>query len=113
MNIALNYVWIPRYAAVGSAWATLVSYTFAWAIVLLGFPDTRAMMWHGLRNGIPVVLVSLVGAVLAGSLPLSPAFRLVTALVLYGTGVTLMRTIRSADVQYLRNAWHQTVWRKA
>src|SRR5579859_7841448 len=113
LNIALNYVWIPRYAAVGSAWATLVSYTFAWAIVLLGFPDTRAMMWHGLRSGIPVVLVSSVGAVLAGGLPLSSVFRLVTALVLYGGGVTLMRTIRSTDVQYLRTAWHQTVWRRA
>lgn len=112
-NIALNYVWIPRYEAVGSAWATVVSYTFAWAIVLLGFPDTRAMMWHGLRKGIPVVLVSSVGAVLAGSLPLSPVFRLVTALVLYGAGVSLMRTIRSADLQYLRAAWHQTVWRRA
>src|SRR5256885_1685201 len=30
VNILLNFIWIPRYAAVGSAWATLTSYTVAW-----------------------------------------------------------------------------------
>jgi O-antigen/teichoic acid export membrane protein len=104
VNVLLNLIWIPRHAAVGSAWATLVSYTFAWAVVLLGFADTRGMVWEGLRKGVPVALLSAVVAVIVSHLPLPSVVRLATALGLYGAGVGVIRTIKAADIQYLRTA---------
>jgi polysaccharide transporter, PST family len=111
VNIVLNLIWIPRYAAVGSAWATLVSYTFAWAVVLLGFADTRGIVWEGLRKGVPVALLSGVVAVIASCLPLPSVVRLAMALGLYGVGVGVIRTIKVEDIQYLRTALSQTLSR--
>src|SRR5437773_4361010 len=113
VNILLNFIWIPRYAAVGSAWATLISYTVAWTVVLLGFTDTRGMVWEGLRKGIPVVLVSCAGALIAGSLPFTPILRVVIALALYGVGLSFMGTIKRDDIQYLRTAVNETLGRWA
>ncbi len=113
LNVLLNLIWIPRYAAAGSAWATLVSYTFAWAVVLVGFSATRGIVLEGLRHGIPVVLLSGVVAVFASHLPLPSIAQATTALGLYGLGVRVMGTIKAQDIQYLRNALNQTFWRKA
>jgi O-antigen/teichoic acid export membrane protein len=41
MNIALNLWWIPSYGALGAAYATLVSYSFASWITLYLHPRTR------------------------------------------------------------------------
>jgi O-antigen/teichoic acid export membrane protein len=111
VNVLLNLIWIPRYAAVGSAWATLVSYTFAWAVVLLGFADTRGMVWEGLRKGVPVALLSAVVAVIVSHLPLPSVVRLATALALYGAGVGVIRTIKAEDIQFLRTALGHTLGR--
>jgi O-antigen/teichoic acid export membrane protein len=111
MNVLLNLIWIPRYAAVGSAWASLVSYTFAWTVVLLGFEDTRGMVWEGLRKGLPVALLSIVVAVIANCLPVPSVVRLVTTLGLYGAGVGVIRTIKAEDIEYLRTALSQTLSR--
>jgi O-antigen/teichoic acid export membrane protein len=113
VNVLLNLLWIPRYAAVGSAWATLVSYTIAWCVVLLGFAATRGMVWEGLRKGIPVVLWSVGVAVIAGWLPWSSVARVGVALVLYGIGVRIMGTVTAEDVQYLRAALSHTIWSKS
>ncbi len=113
INVLLNLIWIPRYAAAGSAWATLVSYTFAWAVVLVGFSATRGIVLEGLRQGIPVVLLSGVVAVIASHLPLPSVAQATIALGLYGLGVRVMGTIKAQDIQYLRNALNQTFWRKA
>ena len=43
INVALNLVLIPRYAAMGTAWATLVSYSLAWMVALLFFKQTRSI----------------------------------------------------------------------
>ncbi|HKV63392.1 MAG TPA: flippase [Candidatus Acidoferrum sp.] len=111
VNVLLNLIWIPRYAAMGSAWATLVSYTFAWAVVLLGFSETRGIVWEGLRKGFPVALLSAAVAVIVSSLPLPSVVRLATAFGLYGVGIGALRTIRAGDIQYLRSAFSQTLGR--
>jgi O-antigen/teichoic acid export membrane protein len=113
VNVLLNLLWIPRYAAVGSAWATLVSYTIAWCVVLLGFVATRGMVWEGLRKAIPVVLWSVGVAVIAGWLPWSSVARVGAALVLYGIGVRIMGTVTAEDVQYLRAALSHTLWSRS
>lgn len=111
VNVLLNLIWIPRYAAVGSAWATLVSYTFAWAVLLLAFADTRGMVWDGLRKAVPVALLSALIAVIANSLALPSIMRLATALGLYGVGVGVIGTIKVEDIQYLRTALSQMLSR--
>ncbi len=43
INLVLNAMLIPQYGAIGAAWATLVSYTFASYLGLFIFSETRAM----------------------------------------------------------------------
>jgi len=42
INAWLNLEWIPAHGGLGAAWATLVSYTFAWIIWTYFSPDLRA-----------------------------------------------------------------------
>jgi O-antigen/teichoic acid export membrane protein len=111
VNVLLNLIWIPHYAAVGSAWATLVSYTFAWAVLLLAFADTRGMVWEGLRKAVPVALLSAVVAFIANSLALPSIMQLATALGLYGVGVGVIGTMKMEDIRYLRTALSQMLSR--
>ena len=37
LNIILNILWIPKYGITGAAWATSVSYTFAFAIITIAY----------------------------------------------------------------------------
>jgi O-antigen/teichoic acid export membrane protein len=113
VNVLLNLIWIPRYAAAGSAWATLVSYTFAWAVVLLAFRATRGMVLDGLGKAIPVVLLSGAVAVIGNWLPLPAVLRLGLALALYLAGVGVIGTIKMEDIQYLRTAASQMLRRSA
>ena len=53
LNIVLNLLWIPRYGALGCAWATLISYAVA-SIFLFQTPSSRrclALMARALRPG--------------------------------------------------------------
>ncbi|EJU9537391.1 flippase [Vibrio alginolyticus] len=43
VNIILNYIFIPKYGAIGSAWATLFSYMFCSFIVIGCFGRTRVI----------------------------------------------------------------------
>ena len=43
VNVAINWVFIPGYGAVGAAWATLFSYAFASYVVLWLFPKLQPM----------------------------------------------------------------------
>lgn len=40
-NVALNFLWIPRYGALGAAWASVVSYLVSAVISCLAFRQTR------------------------------------------------------------------------
>ena len=49
LNVILNLIWIPKYGITGSAYATLISYSFG-PLVLLLFTDTRQKIFMYLRK---------------------------------------------------------------
>jgi O-antigen/teichoic acid export membrane protein len=113
VNVLLNLLWIRRYGASGSAWATLISYTFAWTVVLLLFNRTRTMIWHGLSRGVPVVLLSLFVSFAANYIPVGPVIRLTVATAVYLFGLGAIKTIKTEDLRYLLSALGPTLSRKA
>ena len=108
-NVLLNLFLIPRYGALGAAWATLISYSLAWAAVLLAFARTRSLIWQGLRRAAPPVLLSLAVSVAALRLAAPAPAKVVIALTLYTAGVWGLRMIRREDLEYARgvlaSAW--------
>jgi Na+-driven multidrug efflux pump len=53
VNVALNFAWIPRFGAVGAAWATLVSYAAAG----VGSTALYPRAWPLLRVQVAALLV--------------------------------------------------------
>jgi PST family polysaccharide transporter len=101
-NVALNLYLIPRYAALGAAWATLISYSLAWFVVLLAFRQTRPLVLQGLRWAIPALALAL-GAAWAGTLlPGSAVVKIVAGICLYAAGAVAARLFRRDDIEY---AW--------
>ena len=101
-NVALNLYLIPRYAALGAAWATLISYSLAWFAVLLAFRQTRPLVLQGLRWAVPAFALA-VGAVLAASYLPAPVFlKLGAGVVLYAAGVGTAGLFGRDDIAY---AW--------
>jgi PST family polysaccharide transporter len=101
-NVALNFYLIPRYAALGAAWATLISYSLAWFVVLLAFRQTRPLVLQGLRWAIPALVLAL-GAAWAGTLlPGSAVVKIVAGAGLYAAGAVAARLFRRDDIEY---AW--------
>ena len=98
INIALNLVLIPRYAATGAAWATLISYTMAWMVCLLFIPKTRAVTWQGLRLALPIVGAALFSVACATRLPVNEIVRVVGALALFVAGLWMTGSIRGSDL---------------
>lgn len=101
VNIALNLVLIPRYGATGAAYATLVSYSVAWILVLFCFNQTRTLALQGLRFALPVAAAALIacgGAALVFSHPLLRVFAATAflAVILWAT-----RLIQKTDLSYL------------
>jgi O-antigen/teichoic acid export membrane protein len=104
LNVVLNVILIPRYAATGSAWASVLSYGVAWMLFLLVFGRTRGVIWQGLRRAIPVILISLTASIVALLLPLPSALRLVVALSLYIMGIWSIRIASKEDVTFIMSA---------
>jgi O-antigen/teichoic acid export membrane protein len=51
LNVVLNWLWIPQYGGIGSAWATFIAYTAAWVGSSLVIPSARDavhLMFQGL-----------------------------------------------------------------
>jgi len=109
-NVALNLYLIPRYAALGAAWATLISYSLAWFVVLLAFRQTRPLVLQGLRWAIPALALAL-GAAWAGTLlPGSAVVKIVAGICLYAAGAVAARLFRRDDIEY---AWAALAHRQA
>jgi len=53
VNIVLNILLVPKYGAVGAAWATLIAYTYPGFFANLLDKRTRAVFWLELRSIIP------------------------------------------------------------
>lgn len=101
-NVALNSYLIPRYAALGAAWATLISYSLAWFVVLLVFRQTRPLVLQGLRWAIPAFGLAL-GAVWAATfLQGSAVVKALAGIGLYAAGVGAARLVGRDDIKY---AW--------
>lgn len=100
INIALNVVLIPRYAAMGAAWATLISYSVSWTAVLLCFGKTRSITWQGIRFALPIAGVALAAVKCAGLVsPFLPAFLL--GMIVFVLGAAAIGCLKVSDVQQL------------
>lgn len=104
LNIGLNLILIPRFAALGSAWATVASYTLGWMVCLVFFKQTRGLMWQGLRFAFPVSAMALFSVGASSLLPVHEIFRLFTGLVLFGAGIGITRIVRRDDLMYFWTA---------
>ncbi|MFZ0785079.1 MAG: flippase [Candidatus Acidiferrales bacterium] len=111
INVALNLVLIPRYAAMGAAYATLVSYTVAWMVVLLFFGRMRSVIWQGLRFALPVVAVALLAAAGATLMPKSIAAGLSASLAIFALGLIATRQLRGSDLSYVSGVVRQVLQR--
>jgi O-antigen/teichoic acid export membrane protein len=107
INVALNLVLIPRYAAMGAACATLISYTVAWMVVLLFFRAMRSVVWQGLRFALPVTAIALLAVVCAALTPKSIAASLIVSLATFAGGLLVTRQLRRSDVSYVSVAVRQ------
>lgn len=101
VNVALNLILIPRYAALGASWATVVSYTLAWTVALFFFRQTRSVTLQGLRFAIPIALVAFAATRIGMLLPNSHVVGLVLACCVFGAGVWMTRSIGWTDINYL------------
>ncbi|MGB8522239.1 MAG: flippase [Candidatus Acidiferrales bacterium] len=101
-NVALNFYLIPRYAALGAAWATLISYSLAWFAVLLAFRQTRSLVLQGLRWAVPAFALAAGATWGAMLLPVAAIVKLVVGVGLYSVGVGITRLFGRDDIEY---AW--------
>lgn len=101
INIALNLVLIPRYAAMGAACATLISYSVAWMAVLLFFGAMRPLIWRGLCFALPAVGLALFAVECARLISSYAAVRFLVAVGVFGAAAGATNYIRKSDVQDL------------
>jgi O-antigen/teichoic acid export membrane protein len=101
LNVALNLWFIPHWGAVGSAWATNISYTLAAMVFFLAFPLTRLVTWFGLRIFAPPCLLAVLIMVVLKFVPLPEIVRLLAALGFYGLGAWLFGTVRKSDINLI------------
>ena len=101
INIGLNLVLIPRYAAMGAAWATLISYTVTWMVVLLFFTETRPVVWQGLRFALPVVAIALLATGCASLTRESIVASLALSSTLFFGCLFITRYLRWSDMSYV------------
>jgi O-antigen/teichoic acid export membrane protein len=101
LNVALNLWLIPRWGAVGSAWATNISYTLAAMIFFLGFRATRSWTWFGLRLLAPPCLLAVLIILVLKTVSLPAILEFASALFLYTIGAWMLGTLRSSDFSQL------------
>jgi PST family polysaccharide transporter len=101
-NVALNFYLIPRFAALGAAWATLISYSLAWFAVLLAFWQVRPLILQGLRWAAPALAMALGATWTATFVPGSAIIKLAFGIFLYAVGIGATRLLGREDIEY---AW--------
>jgi O-antigen/teichoic acid export membrane protein len=97
INVGLNLVLIPRYGAAGAAWATLISYSAAWMVVLLFFREARAVTWEGLRLALPIVGLALFAVGCATFIPESAMVRVPAGVAVFAIGIWMAKLIHKSD----------------
>lgn len=113
INIGLNLVLIPRYAAMGASWATLISYSVAWMVVLLFFKRTRSIVWQGMRFAVPIALVALLAV--KGATFVSTSFlpSIFVGLTVFLVGALVMGFLNVSDIGYFSTAVKNALARRA
>jgi PST family polysaccharide transporter len=99
INVGLNLVLIPRYSAMGAAWATLISYTFAWTVALLFFKQIRSVAWQGLRFALPIAGLALFASGCAAVVSSHMVVRVVVASSIFVATAWVTNYIRKSDVK--------------
>jgi PST family polysaccharide transporter len=101
MNIVLNFLFIPRWGALGSSWATVMSYTGA-ALFFIAFRPTRSLTLQGVRLALrPLALVLGITVVLQ-FLPWVFWWKFVAACACYVAGAWAMGIVLHSE---LRRVW--------
>src|ERR1700733_2535163 len=101
VNIVLNIYTIPRWGAVGSAWATNISYTLAAILLFLLFRKTRSLAWLGFRILTPPCLLALFITAVLKMIPLPGFVSFFAALAMSGFGAWLLGIVRRSDLEQL------------
>jgi PST family polysaccharide transporter len=106
INVTLNLAWIPRWGGAGAAAATLVSSTSSFALFYLAH-DTRAVIRVCCREAIRPLAAAAVTAVLVG-LVVSPQFRLMAPLPIYGLILLAIGGVEWRDWEWFSEVWRPT-----
>jgi O-antigen/teichoic acid export membrane protein len=101
VNVALNLYLIPRWGAMGSAWATNISYTLAGILFFFLFQRTRPFAWLGVRVLAPPCFLGLIITPLFKAIRLPALISFFAVLVLYVLGAWLLGIIRKSDMNQL------------
>jgi PST family polysaccharide transporter len=109
VNVALNLVLIPRYGAIGSAYATVISYTLAWMVVLLFSYHARPVMRHGLKFAVPISVFALVVVIVTRSLPVPAFAQLLTGIAAFLSVASVTGIIRREDIAFMKTAFAKAV----
>lgn len=100
-NIALNLELIPRYGALGAAWATVVSYGIAGVLLFLVFGRTRRLVLVGMRVGAGPFLLVLFLTVALHWAPWPAPVKFGAAALVYFAGALATRALQLSDIQRL------------
>jgi len=102
VNVAINLAVIPRYGALGAAWATVISYCLAGIFFLLVFQELRPLVLMGLRISIVPFLLALAITFGLRALPWAFWWKLLLAAIAYPAGAWIFGAVRNQDIQYAR-----------
>jgi polysaccharide transporter, PST family len=98
-NVVLNLYLIPRWGAMGSAWATNVSELLAAVLLFLVFRPTRSIAWRGIRiAAAPCLLAVLIVGALSVLSPPTTFFALPIVILAYGIGAWITGVIKRSEI---------------
>jgi O-antigen/teichoic acid export membrane protein len=101
-NVLLNLWLIPKYGALGSSWATVVSYTVSSVLFLLVFSELRVMIVRGLRIALIPLLLALGVTFVSGALPFVFWWKLLFSCAAYIACAFLLGLIGRSDLDRLK-----------
>jgi len=105
VNIGLNLLLIPKWGALGAAWATLISYSPGFVCFLILRP-ARAITWQGLRIAVPPLALALAISIALQHWAAHFVLKFIIAMALYAGGAWLTGTVRGTDLQRVKEiAW--------
>jgi PST family polysaccharide transporter len=105
LNLALNWLLIPRMGALGAAWATLASYSVGGVLMFTSIKPTRSIAVIGIRQAAMPVAVALVVLVIVWAIPIVPFEKVILSISGYAFGLWATRTIGLKDLELMWRAF--------